>query len=531
MPDVMPANADPYPPLNARTVQRFTAAYLAALASVMAVDAVITLAFVLASQDIANLAKAVTANFLILGAINLAGGWLLFRPIRTWMQGKRSDDEGRQAIAALTRRSTGWAVIIGLIYTAVIIAIGVFTPEGLTTAVDLPILMVMSVWVASVYATYMAFAVHFAVGDVASRLKVLLFTRSGVVMDPPRGTLLLRLMVVFAVTVGLPVAVVLLDLTVFLEVRRLQGLDVVELVMADLLGALMAACIALVFMTRGLVVPTRLVMEAAARVADGDLGTRTAIATDDELGRIAGSFNRMAVALEERAALRSMFGRYVPEQVVTDLISRAADGHGARLPAQVGSATVMFTDIEDFSELAAALPPGQVLDLLNRYMSAIAQPIAAEGGVVTSFIGDALMATFNLPNPSGDPAAAAVRAAMAIDRLTPTADLGQPGASSGLAIKTRIGIATGSVVAGSVGPDDRLAYTVVGRRVNLAARLEALNKRCGTTILVDEDTMAQARRAGFVFEPTAQLPVKGETKPLTAYTPVGFTGPPPLRAD
>lgn len=499
---------------------RFTLLYLLAAASMMAVDAVITLAFVLVSDSFAVLPKAIAANLVILGGVNLLGAWILFRPIRAWLAGDLPAEAARPAIARLPQRSTRWAVAVGLLYSATILTVGVFTPEGLADAIDPGLLAVMGVWIALVYTTYMAFAVHFAVSDLASRLKVELFARSGLMMDPPRGTLLRRLVVVFAVAVALPVAVVILDLTVFLEVRERQGLGVVELVLADLLGALMAAGIALIFMTSGLVVSARLVMEAAARVADGDLGARAAIATDDELGRIAGSFNRMALAIEERAALRSMFGRYVPERVVADLVSRAADGQGARLPGELGIATVMFTDIEDFSERAAELPPDSVLQLLNRYMSAIAEPIAAEGGVVTSFIGDALMATFNLPSPAADHAAAAVRAALAIDRMSHDAAFTLPGHTDPVRIRTRIGIATGRVVAGSVGPDDRMAFTVVGRRVNLAARLEALNKRCGTTILVDEATRDQAERTGLRFRAAATLPVKGEADPLTAYTPI-----------
>ena len=507
-------------PARAETAGRFTLLYLLAAASVMAVDAVITLAFVMVSDGFSVLPKAIAANLLILGGVNLAGAWILFRPVRAWLAGDLPAEAARPVIARLPQRSTRWAVAVGLLYSTTILTAGVFTPEGLAETIDPLVLAAMGVWIALVYTTYMAFAVHFAVSDLASRLKVELFARSGLMMDPPRGTLLRRLIVVFAVAVVLPVAVVILDLTVFLEVRERQGLGVVELVLADLLGALMAAGIALIFMTSGLVVPARLVMEAAARVADGDLGARAAIATDDELGRIAGSFNRMALAIEERAALRSMFGRYVPERVAADLLSRAADGQGARLPGELGVATVMFTDIEDFSELAAELPPDSVLQLLNRYMSAITRPIAAEGGVVTSFIGDALMATFNLPNPAEDHAAAAVRAALAIDRMSHDAAFTLPGHAIPVRIRTRIGIATGRVVAGSVGPDDRMAFTLVGRRVNLAARLETLNKRCGTTILVDAATRGQAERAGLRFRAAATLPVKGEADPLTAYTPI-----------
>jgi len=182
---------------------------------------------------------------------------------------------------------------------------------------------------------------------------------------------------------------------------------------------------------------------------------------------------------EERQSLTELFGRYVPKAVATSLISE----RGLLEPVE-GTATVLFIDVANFTKMTEASGPRRVVGVLNAFFDEATATISRYNGVVTQFIGDAIMATFNLP--AEDPAHAenAVRAALEI------AELAARESFNGEKLKIRAGIATGPVIAGSVGGGGRQSYSLYGDTVNLASRLETLNKEHGTDILLDAATVA-----------------------------------------
>ncbi len=202
--------------------------------------------------------------------------------------------------------------------------------------------------------------------------------------------------------------------------------------------------------------------------------------------------------------------RFVPVEIA-DRIRTSEDG------AQVGfgetcEATVLFLDLEGFTTLSERLPPDELVRTLNRFYGAVAEPIVRHAGVIDQFQGDAILATFNAPRPHPDHAANAVRAALEIQALLGTAEFGD-----GLALRARIGINTGIVVHGLIGTPDRLGYTVIGDEVNIAARLEALNKDYGTTIIVSEQTRNRAGADRFAFRLLAEAPIRGRQMPTRYY--------------
>lgn len=192
------------------------------------------------------------------------------------------------------------------------------------------------------------------------------------------------------------------------------------------------------------------------------------------------NMRRFAEAETERRFAREMFSRYVPEQVAR----RMLDDHGALAPER-REATILFADIESFTSTSEAEDPAWVLNLLNSYFDAVGEAVGAHGGVVTQFQGDGLLATFSSPFADPNPASAAVDASFDIHRLV------AEGVFAGGALKVRIGLATGSVVAGALGGRAHLSYTVIGDAVNLAARLQELNKTHGTRTLVCDRTAAK----------------------------------------
>jgi class 3 adenylate cyclase len=206
--------------------------------------------------------------------------------------------------------------------------------------------------------------------------------------------------------------------------------------------------------------------------------------------------------MDARDALR----HYVPEQIAQKLL--ASDG---TLEPVETEATILMCDIEGFAALTDALGPRGTFDFLNRYFELLVAIVERHGGVVTQFQGDAILAAFNVPHADADHAAQALRAALEIVRAC------DGGTCAGAHVRNRTGISSGRVIAGAVGSHGRLSYTVHGNPVNLAARLEMLNKEYGTRVLLCGKTAA--RCSGFKLRKIADAYVRGYAEPVALYTP------------
>ena len=223
------------------------------------------------------------------------------------------------------------------------------------------------------------------------------------------------------------------------------------------------------------------------------------------------SFNRMVAGLKESELTRETLGRFVPTDVAKTLLTE-----GGELAPEQSEATVLFCDLEGFTALTETLGPDGIVELLNEYFEIMVEILERHRGVVTQFQGDAILATFNVPVPDPDHAANAVRAAIEMQAATRRRTF------AGQRVGNRIGVNTGRLVAGAVGAKGRLSYTVHGDAVNLAARLEALNKEHGTRILISGATAAQVE--GFDLEPMGEVGVRGQTGQVAVYTLGGTTG-------
>lgn len=222
----------------------------------------------------------------------------------------------------------------------------------------------------------------------------------------------------------------------------------------------------------------------------------------------------MSLSLEGmKAGLRS-FARFVPTELVRELV---AGGKSAQLQAEVRHMTVFFSDIEGFTGISEKAHPAELVVRLAAYLSELTREIVATGGTVDKFIGDGVMAFWNAPGPSPDHARLAIRAAMRCrSRL---GELALDPETRRFAFATRIGIATGEMMVGNFGTNERMNYTVIGDVPNLAARLEALNKQYGTRVLVDE---AAAAAAGdrIIFRPIDIVAVMGRQGGTTVFEPL-----------
>ena len=210
------------------------------------------------------------------------------------------------------------------------------------------------------------------------------------------------------------------------------------------------------------------------------------------------------------SASNQELARFVPNEVVTQI--KAADGAATAGQGGIGIATVLFLDIEGFTTLSEALSPEIVVRTLNEFYAAAAEPIERHNGVINQFQGDAIVATFNAPRPNPAHAASAVSAAIEIVALCAARTFG-----NGTTLSIRVGINTGPMVCGLIGTPDHLVYTVIGDEVNLASRLEALNKDFGTRIIVSESTRQAAGPDRFDFQAIGEVNVRGRTTATPAY--------------
>jgi adenylate cyclase len=205
---------------------------------------------------------------------------------------------------------------------------------------------------------------------------------------------------------------------------------------------------------------------------------------------ILGSVGALAVQLLteafERLRVRDLFTRFVPEDVVDDVLASA---DGLRLGGIQRDGTVMFTDLRGFTSLAESLAPARVIDILNHYLSEMSDAILDHGGTLVAYMGDGIMAVFGAPLPQEDHADRALSAAREmLDVRLPkfNAWLREEGLSEGF--KMGIGLNSGSVMSGHVGSERRVEYTAVGDTTNTASRIEAMTKGTPHQLLFADST-------------------------------------------
>ncbi|NIP90031.1 MAG: adenylate/guanylate cyclase domain-containing protein, partial [Gammaproteobacteria bacterium] len=171
---------------------------------------------------------------------------------------------------------------------------------------------------------------------------------------------------------------------------------------------------------------------------------------------------------------------------------------------------ILYSDLESFTGLAEGMSPREVVAMLNEYFPAVIEPINRHGGIVNQFQGDAMLVTFNVPVEDPHHADQAVRAAREIQEIVGGRTF------AGRSLRTRIGITTGTVIAGNVGSGDRMNYTVHGDAVNLAARLEQLNKEHGTQVLVSGATTSLLADS-YPLEPIGEVDIRGKNKSVAVF--------------
>jgi adenylate cyclase len=228
---------------------------------------------------------------------------------------------------------------------------------------------------------------------------------------------------------------------------------------------------------------------------------------------------------EERQTMMKLFERHVTPKIA---LSLWRDRHKlleeGQLPGREMTATVLFTDLKGFSSIAEHMEPKVLMSWLNEYMKAMAQVVLEHDGVIDKFIGDAVMAVFGVPMPSTTPEEIAADAQKAVTCAVSMAaalkSLNQQWQTQGRpTVAMRVGIATGTLVAGSLGSDQRQNYTIIGDTVNVASRLESYDKSIDggvCRILISEETCRYIQDK-FPTKLVGTVLLKGREQPVKVY--------------
>jgi adenylate cyclase len=228
----------------------------------------------------------------------------------------------------------------------------------------------------------------------------------------------------------------------------------------------------------------------------------------------------------EKRKVRSAFSQYMHPGLINQILNRP---EALRLGGEEKELTALFADIRGFTTLSEGLEPASLVDLLNEYLSEMTEVIFKNWGTLDKYIGDAIMAFWGAPYPQTDHALRACRTGLemlqALERLQASWELrGMP------RLDICVGINTGTMLVGNMGSKRRFNFTVIGDSVNLASRLEGLNRQFGTDIIISEGTLHQVK-GQVVARELDLIRVKGKTQPVQVYELRGLAADLPRHSD
>ncbi len=286
---------------------------------------------------------------------------------------------------------------------------------------------------------------------------------------------------------------------------RLRTLLIVISVIA--LGITVLGCI---LAAKNVTQPVLTLVRGVRETAKGNYGHKIVIDQQDELGELSDAYNKMSLGLKERDNVRNLLGKVMSPTVAHELLSKEI-----KLGGEERYMTALFSDVEGFTQISEKLAPVALVALLNEYLSAMADIINESNGVIDKFIGDAIVSFWGAPLAEERHAELAVRTALRmqkkLENMQDSWDV-----NGHVKINARIGVNTGPMVVGNMGSKDRMDYTMIGDSVNLAARLEGINKYYGTNLMVSEYTYKLTSDL-FICRELDIVRVKGKTEAITIY--------------
>lgn len=396
-----------------------------------------------------------------------------FMPVRRWLREERPPSKREQTLALLfgSRLTTRIALRWGLGLVLFTILNAAFEPR-----------LALVVAIAGLFSSLATVAFSYLVTERTTREISRWALEEGPRDHVKVPGVTTRVMVAWALSTGGPILGVVLiaaGVTVGVLPEDTEKLRLATMVIGGV--ALFIGVQAMFIVARSISDPVKSVQRGLQRVAEGDLSVEVPVYDASEVGQMQSGFNEMVEGLRERERVRDLFGRHVGEDVAERSLAV-----GAQLGGVVRDVAVVFIDIVGSTGMAASRPPGEVVDVLNRFFTVVIDAAARNGGSINKFMGDAALCIFGAPSSRADAAGDALRTARemadGLEREMPDLGFG-------------VGIAAGNVVAGNVGSAERHEYTVIGDPVNEASRLAELAKNTVGGVLASGDVQERARAA------------------------------------
>ncbi|HEX7888397.1 MAG TPA: adenylate/guanylate cyclase domain-containing protein [Ramlibacter sp.] len=284
-------------------------------------------------------------------------------------------------------------------------------------------------------------------------------------------------------------------------------------------GALLLLCLAValllsLWLSRRVTGPIEVLAGVARRIGRLDLAGLPGVDSPVE------EIHRLDEALGDSARSLRALRKFVPADVVGELVRQ---GRTLEPSGEHVDLTVMFTDVQGFTGIAAEVPPQRLVPQLTEYFSAAAEVLVRHGGTIDKYIGDGMMVLWGVPRPEPDAAYRATLAALELQEVLEARNA--EWAAQGLPqLHTRIGLHCGPAVAGVLGSAERLSFTAYGDTVNVASRIEAMNKELGTRILAS-DAVAAALHGRIALRPHGPVELRGRPGTWTLHEVVGPIDP------
>lgn len=266
-----------------------------------------------------------------------------------------------------------------------------------------------------------------------------------------------------------------------------------------------------VLAARSILDPVREIMRVIPAVKQGDFSQRIRVVSNDEIGILGDAANDMIQGLAERERIRETFGRYVTPEIRDRILSGLIPLDGERRVA-----TVLFSDLRDFTPYVEENPPEEVIQGVRAYFTAMQRAIRQHRGLVLQYVGDEIEAAFGVPLSSDSHADDALLAALSMRKALAELNAVRQGVGKP-PFRHGIGIHTGMVLAGNTGSEDHLSYALIGETVNLGSRIQGLTKVFHQDILLSEDTVRNLK-GSYKLRKETPTPVKGYSKPVTVYS-------------
>ncbi|MCH5149811.1 MAG: HAMP domain-containing protein [Spirochaetales bacterium] len=320
------------------------------------------------------------------------------------------------------------------------------------------------------------------------------------------------LFIVFFITICFFPIVFLLSSLIAVQINNGIKIDKDTVIMSILL-MMSGFALTIVFM-KLFTVPLKILTHTTEKIKNGDYNSKTNVVSNDEMGILSDAFNEMTDSLKEKEFMRNVFGKVVDPRVRNYLLSK-----DVKLGGETCETTIMFCDIRNFTAMTENMSPEDVVAMLNIYFTEMGKCIEKNHGIINKYIGDAIMAIFGVPIKSENHAFDAYNAALEMRKslfeLNKTLTMKKMSE-----IKFGIALHSGNVLAGNIGSENRMEYTVIGDVVNTTSRIESLCKVYKTDLLISEsvaDLLSARQKIKLHFVDEAQI--RGKQNSVRLYEP------------